>query len=254
MTIYICIDSTEGTGKTTQTKLLVDYLTNEGFKVLQTKEPGTPLLPVTIKLRELMLDNKYQSDYNLFKEELRKLLENPEFLTKFSIKTINEIVNSSYTEYIPLYREYISQIIRSIHFEHLIYPSIKEQKYDFIIQDRGILSGLAYGKCCGNDIKLLENLATEITLKDSINDVYKIYDKLIYLKGDPTKNLKRAVLCKNEFKDGDVIESKGNPFMIEVQKEMENILPNFNSETINVDGLSIDEVFQNIKQKIVIEL
>src|SRR5665213_3054416 len=112
---YICLEGTEGVGKTTQTQRLVDALRERGYRVLQTKEPGTNHVPLTMQLRGIMLDNQYDA-----------------ILTKPA-------------------REFISQAIRSVHLERLIIPSLYE--YDFIIQDRGILSGYAYGAGCGNDIK-----------------------------------------------------------------------------------------------------
>lgn len=55
MTKYICIEGGEGSYKTTTVKALADYYTDRGLRVLVTKEPGTHHLPVTMKLRELML-------------------------------------------------------------------------------------------------------------------------------------------------------------------------------------------------------
>ncbi len=98
---YICFEGLEGTGKTTQCALLAEYLRSKGLRVLLTKEPGTPLAPITMDLRGLMLDKQYD-----------------EQLT-------------------PLARELISQSIRSIHMEKIIYPAI--QVHDYIIQDRGLL-------------------------------------------------------------------------------------------------------------------
>jgi dTMP kinase len=128
MTKYICIEGTEGVGKTTQTQKLVDHLRNLGYSVLQTKEPGTAHSPLTMELRNIMLNAKYE-----------------EQLTRTA-------------------RELISQAIRSIHVEKVIKPAYG--KYDFIVQDRGILSGLAYGEACGNDIGWLESLAQKYCIDD----------------------------------------------------------------------------------------
>ena len=40
---WICLEGSEGCGKTTYTKMLADHFTGKGLKVLSTKEPGTPL-------------------------------------------------------------------------------------------------------------------------------------------------------------------------------------------------------------------
>src|SRR5690242_21803833 len=42
-TQYICIEGCDGFGKSSLTQMLSDYLKNKGKKVVQTKEPGTPL-------------------------------------------------------------------------------------------------------------------------------------------------------------------------------------------------------------------
>ena len=127
--LYICIEGTEGVGKTTQTDLIVKRLQKYYGEqnVLQTKEPGIHLLPVTMKLRNLMLNKKYD-----------------EGLT-------------------PMIRELISQAIRSIHLEKLIIPKIRAHQNQLqpliIIQDRGALfSGLAYGTACGNRVATLKKL------------------------------------------------------------------------------------------------
>ena len=210
---YICFEGTEGVGKTTQTQKLVDYLISEGHSVLQTKEPGVHYLPITMKLRELMLSKEFD-----------------EHLTVAS-------------------RELISQAIRSIHLEKLVYKD--RDNYDFIIQDRGILSGLAYGEACGNDIEVLEGLAELVTfdtkLAPDIETIYQLYDSVIYLTGNVGKKLEVAKNSKQEYKAGDAIEAKGVSFMQKVRQNMDVLSPSFNTVEINVDGRNIDEVFDIIK-------
>ena len=111
---YLVLEGCEGVGKTTQVELLTRYLQSKNFSVLQTKEPGTPLSPLTMQLRAIMLDKQYDGELT-----------------------------------IPA-RELISQAIRSIHLNSVIIPAL--DKYDFIVQDRGMLSGLAYGTACGNSL------------------------------------------------------------------------------------------------------
>ena len=127
---YICLEGIEGVGKTTQTDLLVKTLRDRGFSVLQTKEPGTPLVPLTMVLRGIMLDNQYDAQ-----------------MTRPA-------------------REFISQAIRSIHLEQLIVPNL--DKYDFIIQDRGVLSGYAYGTACGNSFFALQTLTEQVVENSDI--------------------------------------------------------------------------------------
>jgi dTMP kinase len=211
---YICLEGTEGVGKTTQTQLLVDYLKSRGFSVLQTKEPGTSLIPLTMSLRQIMLDNQYD-----------------DILTRPA-------------------REFLSQAIRSIHLEKLIVPSLHE--YDFIIQDRGILSGYAYGSACGNNFEDLYSMACQsVDSADNNKNIFppqpeKIYDLVVYLKGNPIRSLQRAKQAKQEFTAGDAMESRGNSFIEEASSSMLHLSSRFNTVTIDVDGKSINDVHNEI--------
>ncbi len=203
---YICFEGTEGVGKTTQCNLLAETLKAQGYKVLLTKEPGTSHAPLTMVLRGIMLDRQYE-----------------EQLT------------------IPA-RELISQAIRSIHLEKVVIPN-KEQ-YDFIIQDRGMLSGLAYGVSCGNDQDFITDLMREVTPN---GDPFKLYDDVLYLKGNVAKGLATAQSSKQEFKAGDAIEAKGVGFMETVASNMQRYSQWFvGVKYINVDGKSIEEVSKEI--------
>lgn len=212
---YICFEGTEGVGKTTQTQKLADYLRAKGYRVLQTKEPGTPLAPLTMLLRGVMLDKQYDAELTA-----------------------------------PA-RELISQAIRSIHMDKVVVPALLT--HDFIIQDRGVLSGLAYGSACGNDLDRLISLSEYITenAREHLND--GIYDDIIYLKGDTSEGLKKALSSKQEFAAGDAMEAKGNSFLQTVSTNMDELAQSFNSRLIQVDGKGIDEVFTEILSALKIE-
>jgi dTMP kinase len=214
---YICVEGTEGVGKTTQTQKLVDHLRSLGYKVLQTKEPGTPHSPLTMELRNIMLNAKYE----------------PEITTHA--------------------RELVSQAIRSIHLEKVIKPALNE--HDFIVQDRGILSGLAYGAACGNDIDWLIECTRHLAPDHiPLNGGYiSLYDKVILLKGNVEKGLNTAISSKKEFEAGDAIELRGLSFMNHVNKNMSNYATMFYTSEINVDGKNIEEVFQQILSAIEME-
>jgi dTMP kinase len=205
---YIVLEGTEGVGKTTQTTKLVNYLEQQGYSVLQTKEPGTPLSPLTMELRNIMLNAAYD----------------------------DQLTVSS--------RELISQAIRSIHVEKVVKPAL--DNYDFIVQDRGILSGLAYGEGCGNNISWLNNLA-EVVSRPLVNNPFTLYDDTIYLTGNVLKGLETAVNSKQEFEAGDAMEQKGNEFMLRVSENMKHVSQQFsNVHEINVDNKDIDQVFGEI--------
>jgi dTMP kinase len=201
---HICFEGTEGCYKTTNSKALADALRLDGNKVIETKEPGTSHLPLTMMLRGIMLDAKYE------KEMTRQA------------------------------RELISQAIRSIHITHLITPAIEQ--YDYIIQDRGLLSGLAYGVACGNHMKEIENLL------DFIYDgEVKDYDLIIYLQGDAEADLKRAVTAKQEFQAGDAMEGRGLTFIKEVESYFYDLIKVRNNVVIiNVVNKSREEILKEI--------
>lgn len=214
--IYICFSSIDGTGKSTQVSELCRYLNLKQKKVLVTKEPGTPLLPVTMKLRELMLSNEY-SDITMHAREL------------------------------------LSQAIRSIHMKNLIFPTLDYnlQNYDFVIQDRGLVDGYCYGLASGNDenfINILTNLNAE-TSERNLKSAFEIYDLIIYFDGDIETCLNRAKSSKSEFKEGDVMESKGVEFMKKVNEYMKNVLKTLNNKVLKiseVENKSISEIHQEI--------
>lgn len=54
----IAFDGPDGAGKTTQLKAAENFLKDLGYKVLVTKEPGSPHIPGNIELRKIALTNE----------------------------------------------------------------------------------------------------------------------------------------------------------------------------------------------------
>ena len=53
--MFISVEGSDGSGKTTQIKLLKEYLENRGYKIITTREPGGT--SISEKIREVILDN-----------------------------------------------------------------------------------------------------------------------------------------------------------------------------------------------------
>lgn len=203
MTKYIVIEGCDGVGKTTLINNLENYLKAKKQVVLVTKEPGTENVPVTMQLRDFVLNNKYKESVT------------------------------------PLARELLIQSIRSIHIENTIKPALG--KYDYIIQDRGVMSSIAYGMACGFDYEWLKDINNKTTNSD---DSINIYDHTIYLQGDVLKSLSNAIDCKKEFNDGDIIESMGNDYMKKVEANFGFLIDKVNRlDAINVIDKDAKQVF-----------
>lgn len=172
-TTYICLEGGDGCYKTTTAKALAEHYRSKGLRVLETKEPGTAHLPVTMRLRELMLSNEFDKDLT------------------------------------PASRELISQAIRSIHIEKLIIPSVLKDEYDLIIQDRGVFSGRIYADACGISGYHIENLE-DFILEDFYQRWDIIYDHVFVFHNQD--GLKTATEAKDEFGVGDAMESRGDVF------------------------------------------
>ncbi len=105
------------------------------------------------------------------------------------------------------------------------------------------MSGIAYGLTCDNSEKDILKLAEKVT---EDKNFYQLYDLVIYLKGNLKKNLEMAQTSKQEFKDGDEIESRGLSFQEKVSHNFEKYADKFNTVIINVEGKSIQEVHNEI--------
>ncbi len=55
--LFLTLEGPDGSGKSTQFKLLVDRLKRHGYKVKETREPGGP--PLSEKIRELLLSTQH---------------------------------------------------------------------------------------------------------------------------------------------------------------------------------------------------
>jgi thymidylate kinase len=251
---YLVLEGSEGTGKGTQTAILVNLLRSRGLKVLDTKEPGTPHSPLTMELRKIMLDSKYDTlGYQKLFDDLSSIKTNPNFQNHFAPDAKDMIdralSNIAAEKKMGLNaRELISQAIRCIHLQMIVIPAMEE--YDYIIQDRGILSGLVYGVACGVDYQFIETLSNAgigaKTQQEGTN-IYNLYDQIILFRGDVAAGLKRALTAKKEFEAGDAMENKGVSFLDKVSLNFNEFYKKFKKVSIiEVENKNIEKVTEEL--------
>ncbi len=85
--LFITMEGTDGAGKTTQIKLLEKYLTNKGFKVVCTREPGGT--PISEKIREIIID-KNNSEMTDMTEALLYAASRAQHVNDVIIPTLKE--------------------------------------------------------------------------------------------------------------------------------------------------------------------
>ena len=182
--MYFCIEGIDGVGKSTQAAELFKALENVygASNVVLTSEPGTTHSALTMECRKLMLDARWE----------------------------NEITADA--------REYVSQAARSVNLQNVVLPALARKK--IIIQDRGLLSGFAYGMACGHSKTWLQTLARK-TCAPLMDFKKNVYDFVIVLTNHSVEGcLQRAKRSKTEFKAGDAIENRGSAFMNKVADSM----------------------------------
>lgn len=220
---YICVEGTDGVGKTTQVQLLGQRLTQLAIPHVLTSEPGNPHLGLTMQLRSLMLDAKWSSDMT------------------------------------PLAREYLFQATRSMNLDKVVYPALQEGKV--VISDRGILSGMAYNRASDDfdseTTKQLFKTTTANFCRLTGKPKSYIYDLIIILKEANVQASLSKARDKHEFKQGDVIENQGVPYMDKVRHYMKPEFAQYIFEcpivVIDVNGKSREqvnnEIFAVLKEK-----
>ena len=205
---YICFEGTDGVGKTTQLKLLAEYLRGLGFKVMETKAFGAQQSEVSQEIRKIMLDAKWDMP--------------------------------------DIAREYLAQAMTAICLQDVVYPV--RYDYDFILQDRGVLSNLSYSQAN----RISSTIGEQLARYSNEGRVHDLYDCIIYLRGDVATALNKARGAKQEFESGDVIESRGKFFMAAVDENMQNEARKFwNVNEIQIDNKSIEQVAEDIKETII---
>lgn len=119
---YIVMEGLDSVGKTTQSKMLVEYLSAQGKKAVWTREPGSPLIDLNV--RDLALSHKKITPQTL---ELLMVADRAEHTTK-----IKELLDSNTYDVVVSDRSFVSGMAYGIACGH------KEEAlmnlYDYAIQ------------------------------------------------------------------------------------------------------------------------
>jgi len=208
-TKIICIEGVDGAGKGTLISALKEYFEKNSKKYIETREPGSRHVELCSFTRSLALD----AAYSLNKDEREKAL----------------------------------LMDRSLHLNNFLMPTIRTEKFDIILQDRGLLSSLAYAQSNGESLKEIADKNQEIFDAHKLS-IYEFYDCLIYLDIDPNIALNRAKSAKKEFEKGDIIEQEGVQRQIRTREKFKETVIKFkNAHLIDVNNKNPEEVFTQVK-------
>ena len=139
-------------------------------------------------------------------------------------------------------KSYIAELFlfladRSEHFEEVVRPCLDR----LVISDRGFVSGIAYAMSNGLNIELKEMIELN---KLALNSTFP--DLIILLKID-----KESIKKRLSKKSQDNIEKRGIEYLLDVQKNMQNILKELDIRYIEIDASkNIDQIHKIIMENI----
>ncbi len=102
--LFITIEGTDGSGKSTQIDLLSKYLTSKGYNVICTREPGGT--PISEKIREIIID-KNNSDMTDMTEAMLYAAARAQHVSQVIIPALNEgdiVISDRFTDSSVVYQ------------------------------------------------------------------------------------------------------------------------------------------------------
>jgi dTMP kinase len=177
--LFVSLDGLDGTGKSTQCRLLAEWLTSHGHGVVQCRDPGGTLLGD--QLRKIVLDNR---------QTMTRQCEAFLFMASRA--------------------ELVAQIIR---------PAMKDSKVvvcDRFLLANVVYQGHA-GGLSDNDLWRLGTIATEGLLPDLTIVLDLPVDAAIQRRGrEPDRMEARGIAYQQKVRDGFLLEAAAKPDQIQV--------------------------------------
>lgn len=105
--VFITFEGGEGCGKSTQCKLLEDYLKYEGYKVFSSREPGGDFLGE--KIRDMVKSPEYAGQIDELSELFLFLASRAQYVKKIIIPKLNEgyiVISDRFSDSTMAYQGY----------------------------------------------------------------------------------------------------------------------------------------------------
>ncbi len=138
---FIVLEGGEGSGKSTQARLLFEYLKNKGKKVILTKEPGCET-EICQEIRRVLLEENITNKVLLkkiiedFSKENSGLAENVIEFFKSYLQTPTQIIKTGIIETL------LFLLDRADHIQKIVKPALL--KGEIVVSDRFDCSTIAY--------------------------------------------------------------------------------------------------------------
>jgi dTMP kinase len=172
---FISFEGIEGTGKTTQARLLSDRLSDEGYDVIVTFEPGGTLIGSRIREILLLPDHREMSAIT---ELLLYNADRAQHLTETIIPAINEskiIITDRFSDATVAYQGYARGLDMAL-IESLDCLATRGLKPDLtILFDLDVETGLARNRGANKTDRLeLEDLVFHLRVREGYLEIAKL--------------------------------------------------------------------------------
>lgn len=130
---FIVFEGGEGTGKTTQAKMLVERLQREGRDVLLTKQPGGDN-GICRRIREILLDRTYLSSFSPVAELLLYLADKAQHVLSVILPALEQgktVICDRYIGVTFSYQYYVRNVCSQKEFDYLLSFATRQLQPDY---------------------------------------------------------------------------------------------------------------------------